>query len=162
MFSRDGGATWVNLATGLTEMRYDVELETLGGAEGQARIRVLANDGLRTGHGESALFSVARKPPDVYIANPEPGQFIPPGQPLLLIGAGFDREDGPLPGAALAWSDSVGGALGSGEELAWRDLAPGPHTITLTSTDSNGMTGTASAAIYVGYPLWLPLVQRGR
>jgi len=162
MFSRDGGATWVNLATGLTEMRYDVELETLGGAEGQARIRVLANDGLRTGHGESALFSVARKPPDVYIANPEPGQFIPLGQPLLLIGAGFDREDGPLPGAALAWSDSVGGALGSGEELVLRNLAPGPHTITLVSTDSSGMTGTASAAVYVGYPLWLPLVQRER
>ena len=39
-YSRDGGGTWVNLATGLTEPQYDIELETLGGADGQAQIRV--------------------------------------------------------------------------------------------------------------------------
>ncbi|MCW5861054.1 MAG: hypothetical protein KIS63_22350, partial [Caldilineales bacterium] len=58
MFSRDGGATWVNLATGLAGTGYDIELETLAGAAGQARIRVLANDGMRSGQGESGLFTV--------------------------------------------------------------------------------------------------------
>lgn len=160
MYSRDGGATWVNLATGLTETRYDVELETLGGAAGQAQIRVLANDGLRTGQGESGLFSVARKSPRVHILNPEPDQLVSPGEPLLLIGTGSDREDGLLPGTALTWTDSVAGVLGSGDEVLLQNLASGRHTITLAASDSDGNQASASVTIYVGYRLWLPVVPK--
>ncbi len=160
MYSRDGGATWVNLATGLTEPRYDIELETLGGVAGQARIRVLANDGMRSGQGESGLFTVARKAPGVVISQPEPNQFIPPGQPLPLLGFAFDREDGLLPGSALTWSDDIAGGLGSGAQVILPAPAAGPHTITAAVIDSDGMAGTASVTFFVGYPAWLPLLVR--
>jgi hypothetical protein len=157
MYSRDGGRTWVNLATGLQQLHYDIELETLGGAAGQAQIRVLANDGMRTGKGESGLFNVAAKPPMVYIQNLEPNQLIVPGQGVLLLGSAADREDGLLPSAALIWIDSVAGVLGSGSEILTLPLKPGPHTITLQASDKDGNITSSAVAIYVGYQVWLPL-----
>ena len=157
-YSRDGGGAWVNLATGLTEPQYDIELETLGGADGQAQIRVRANDGMRTGYGDSGFFTVARKPPRPVINNPDPGTIIPLGQSLWLFGGAWDREDGALPGAALAWTDSVQGALGHGAQLRAPGLSFGKHVITLSATDADGQVGATSVQIFVGSRVWLPLV----
>jgi hypothetical protein len=160
MYSRDGGQTWINLATGLTEMQYDLDLDSVGGSEGQSQVRVLANDGMRTGQGDSEFFSVSRKAPTVYITQPEGDVAIRPGQPLLLMGYGADREDDMLPGDRLSWSDSMSGALGGGAEIMLRDLAPGLHTITLRGVDSDGQSAEASVRVFVGYREMLPLVSR--
>lgn len=159
-YSRDGGSTWVNLATGLTEPRYDIELETLGGASGQAQVRVRANDGMRTGYGDSGLFTVARKPPRPVINNPDAGASIPVGGTLWLFGGAWDREDGVLPGTALTWTDARQGVLGHGVQLRVQGLSFGEHLITLTASDTDGQTGTTSMRIFVGNRLWLPLVLR--
>jgi hypothetical protein len=162
MYSRDGGATWVNLATSLIVDRYEIELETLAGAAGQARIRVLANDGMRSGQGESGTFSVARKAPGVVISQPELNHFFPPGQAVVLIGFAFDREDGLLPGSALRWSDDIAGGLGSGAQVILPPPAAGEHTVAATVTDSDGMAGAASVTFFVGYPAWLPMMTKSR
>src|SRR5262249_16031009 len=58
-------------------------------------------------------------------------------------------EDGTLPGAALAWSSSLDGALGTGNSLQISTLKRGAQVITLTATDNKGATGTAHVGVSI-------------
>lgn len=161
-YSRDAGATWSALASNLQATAYSVETASLAGGS-QALIRVIASDGLNTATDTSdATFSVARKPPEVYLLSPETGNAYAPGALVELEGQASDPEDGPLGDGALAWSSDRQGGLGSGRHLTLTTLQPGPHTLTLTATDGDGMTAAASVSITVGRPVWLPLIQRSK
>jgi hypothetical protein len=52
-----------------------------------------------------------------------------------------DPEDGTLTGAALVWTSSLSGPIGTGEMFN-APLTAGLHTVTLTVTDSDGNTGS--------------------
>ena len=75
----------------------------------------------------------------------------------------MDLENGSLGDSALSWVSSIDGALGAGKLLEV-NLSPGVHTITLTATDSGGLTSTASIQVTVVAQttsinkLFLPLV----
>lgn len=79
---------------------------------------------------------------------------------MFRPGNEVELEDGSLDAGALVWASDRQGALGTGRHMALATLQPGAHTLTLTATDSDAMTGTASVTICVGYPVWLPLVQK--
>jgi hypothetical protein len=139
-----------------------VDTANLPGGE-QCLFRVWASDGLNTGHDVSdAAFAVGRKPPEAVIAAPEEGATLRPAEPLALWGLGSDPEDGPLPDAALTWTDSISGTLGTGSEVELpQGLGRGWHTITLTARDSDGMTGTDSVQVCVGCAtIYLPVIVR--
>jgi hypothetical protein len=158
LYSDDGGASWRLIAQGVSGSEWT--LATLGGIPGStnARMRVIANDGFLTAQDDSdAAFTVPDRGPLAVIVSPENGGLSEPGGLLVLEGLGTDAEDGPLAGAALAWSSDRAGALGTGEELAVEGLADGWHLITLTATDSAGHVATASAKVYVGRRGYLPL-----
>ena len=80
---------------------------------------------------------------------------------MALVGSAIDLEDGTLPDAALAWTSSLSGTLGTGHLLHVTDLVTGTHVITLTATDSTGHAATAVQRVRIS-PLWrdvyLPLV----
>ena len=68
-----------------------------------------------------------------------------------------------LTGAALQWTSSLSGALGTGEMLHVTDLRSGLHTITLTAQDRGGHRMKASVTILVAdldELLYLPLLYR--
>ena len=68
--SRDGGAGWLPLAVGMTETVYTLDPDRLPGGR-HMRLRVIANDGARTGVAESeADFSLPNHQPVVGIARP--------------------------------------------------------------------------------------------
>ena len=86
--------------------------------------------------------------PTPVITSPASGLTVLEGTAVQLAGAATDPQDGAIGDAALYWTSSVDGPLGSGSAL---ELAPsvGVHLITLTATDSDGNTGAASVSVLV-------------
>ncbi len=87
--------------------------------------------------------------PTVVITSPAPGLTLIEGATVQLAGSGSDPQDGPLGAAALAWSSSLDGALGTGAALDVTLPSTGVHTITLAATDSDGNTGHAAVSLLV-------------
>ena len=67
-------------------------------------------------------------------------------------GESIDAEDGNLSGASLVWSSSIDGVLGTGVTYSSASLSAGTHIITLTGTDSQGLSSSATASIFIN--LW--------
>jgi hypothetical protein len=72
----------------------------------------------------------------------------------------MDMEDGSLTDGSLVWSSDRQGELGIGSSLALNTLEPGTHIITLTATDSYGISTQTSVLIHIAYPMFAPLVAR--
>jgi hypothetical protein len=158
LYSNDG-QNWVPVGTTITATQLTVNAAELAGG-GVARVRVLATDGVNTSSDESdATFTVGRKGPQVFILAPVSGVRFMPGTPLWLQGYGYDLEDGTLEGAALRWRSDRDGDLGTGSQ-ALVTLSPGPHVVTLTATDRDGATATASVNVFAGSEIFLPLTIR--
>jgi hypothetical protein len=158
--SADDGATWTTLASDLTVTSLSFDTALLAGSD-QARVRVVASDGLLTAQDASDdPFTVAPKPPQVAIDWPADGSRVRPGQTLMLSGYAWDPEDGPLPAETLTWESDRDGSLGAGAEVAVSTLSPGRHVITLSATDSDGMESSAGVNVFVGQSVYLPLLVR--
>ena len=87
--------------------------------------------------------------PTAVITSPASGLAVHQGTPIRLAGSATDPQDGSLAEAALAWSSSIDGALGTGSSLEVASPSVGVHTITLTAMDSDGNTGAASISVLV-------------
>jgi glucose/arabinose dehydrogenase len=87
--------------------------------------------------------------PMVQITEPAGVLTVPERTAVIFKGGATDPEDGPLPGAALTWSSSLDGALGSGSPLTVSTLSVGQHTISLRATDDSGAHTDASVTITV-------------
>jgi hypothetical protein len=105
------------------------------------RIKVIANDGVRTSESVSAPFSVGAKAPTVAIGGLPDGSTIPRYFLGDLTALGYDPEDGQLSGTAIFWRSNLDGELGTGTAFSLRKFSPGEHAITATATDSSGETG---------------------
>jgi hypothetical protein len=69
------------------------------------------------------------------------------GEDILFQGTGIDAEDGVLLNGSLVWTSSRQGPIGTGNSLSLSNLQSGLHIITLTATDLDGSTGTATVTI---------------
>jgi PKD repeat protein len=87
-------------------------------------------------------------PPDVAITGPQTGALYQSGAPVTLTGTASDSEDGDL-SAAIQWSSSQDGALGSGASINVSSLSAGSHVITASVTDTGGKTVTSSTTVTV-------------
>jgi hypothetical protein len=159
LFSADDGATWEPVASGIEGQRYALDA-SFWPETNQARLRILVSDGLHTSEAQSNAFSVPTRAPMAFIVAPGDGAVIEPGQPTFLRATGYDAEDGPLGEGDYAWNSDVDGYLGKGDELVVAGLGQGWHTITMTSTDSDGHAASDSIRVLVGHALRLPLVLR--
>jgi hypothetical protein len=157
LYSPDG-SNWVPVGAITAETQLVVNAAEVAGST-NARIRVMASDGVNTSSDESdEVFSVGKKPPSVYILLPEGDLAISPGRSLWLQGYAYDLEDGTLGDAALSWSSDIDGFLGTGSELLVSGLSSWKHVITLTATDSDGQIGTDSIELTVWHKIYLPLI----
>jgi len=74
------------------------------------------------------------------------------GTSETFTGSATDPLNGTLTGGSLVWKDNVSGQIGTGNSFATASLSAGPHVITLTATDSQGLTGTATINVTVTAP----------
>jgi Metallo-peptidase family M12B Reprolysin-like len=166
LYSRDNGATWVGIGSGITGTTYNLDFSGLAGTIGAGgKIKVMVSDGFNSAEDISDNpFTIGNKPPVAAIISPPPGAAFTTGPKVVLEGAGMDLENGSLGDSALSWLSSIDGALGAGQ-LVEVSLSPGVHTITLTATDSDGVSGVASIQITVVQAttikhVFLPLIKK--
>lgn len=165
-YSPDGGETFVPLAVNLTGNSFLLDTSEIAGtANADGLLRLIATDGLNTSMDEVMVSVPDRKPPTVLITEPPtPEQgggtpspiFVRAGSPLIMVGHGYDPEDGFLPEDSLQWSSSVDGRLGTGQLLQATGLSEGGHTISLLGSDSDGQKTEVSFDVFVPEPgfLW--------
>ena len=159
LYSGDGGETWGTFTSDVQGLFFEADSSALP-ASHMARIRVLASDGLNTSHADSALFSVGNKPPLVAIAEPQDGQWLPARRALMLSAQVFDVEDGTVPPERLEWTSDRQGFLAQGASLPIPPLQPDRHNITLTAIDNQSAHSSATVSVYVGHPLYVPMILR--
>ncbi len=147
-FSNDDGLHWTALAADTSEVSLTTDAALLPGGT-QCRVRVLATDGVRTATAMSALFSLARRAPLVQIGGLNAGERMPFGALRELTAEVTDSEDGVMEDDALTWTlHDLSRSLqttASGPRYPLHGLAPGSYRLTLSATDSDGMTGTGTA-----------------
>ena len=148
LYSFNNGESWDLLETGLISTSYEVPVDAFAGSD-SAVFRVVATDGVNMGYAQSAPVSIPNKAPEAIITNPVDGSTEFLGNLVVLEGSALDLEDGRLDDSVMNWSSDKQGALGAGPSVAVNNLQLGTHVITLTATDSNGNTGSASVTITI-------------
>jgi subtilisin len=85
--------------------------------------------------------------PQVTIASPTDGLHFDPGTTIGFQGTATDLEDGSCT-SSLAWTSNLDGAIGTGGSFS-KVLRDGVHTVTASTTDSGGRTGTDTITVTV-------------
>jgi len=149
-YSIDAGQSYEPLMLETTSTSTTVQASRLLGSD-TARFAVSVSDGLRSGFAESAVFRVAKHAPQVQVESPGSGAVLAESQGFVLEASGYDKEDGSLGFNAFSWASSIDGSLGVGRSVVMSadQLTPGAHTITVTATDSTGLTATATVNITI-------------
>ncbi len=115
---------------------------------GEHTITLTATDSDGRTSSASITFTVLA-PPTATITAPADNSTFAVGSTIDFEGSGTDAEDGALTGASLVWNSSIDGDFGTGETVSLATLSAGTHTVTLTATDSDGLTGTATITVVV-------------
>ncbi len=157
-YSIDGGSSYEPYLLETTDTSKAIVAGRLPGSD-RARFGVSVSDGTRSAFVETPIFRIANHTPEVRIESPSPGVVLAGSRGFLLKASGYDEEDGSLGFNAYSWSSSVDGNLGTGEHvvLSTSQLASGAHTITVTATDSSGLTATTAVSITIGRVNSLPV-----
>jgi hypothetical protein len=87
-------------------------------------------------------------PPTVTITAPPNGSTSTQGDAVTFTGTASDAQDGNLT-AALAWTSSLDGTMGSGGSVTTSSLSLGDHTITASVTDAGGAPASAAISVTV-------------
>ena len=104
---------------------------------------------------------IQRKVPTIQIDSLADGEVFASDQLIPLESTMMDIEDlPPFTSATFVWASDRDGMIGTGQNTTTYGLTPGWHTITLTATDSDGMTATASVRVRIGEALYLPFLRK--
>ena len=85
--------------------------------------------------------------PQVNFVSSGPGTLLQ-GERLVLSATASDAEDGDI-SSAIRWSSSLDGDLGTGSSIDRNDLSVGTHTLTVSVSDSGGLSQQSSLTLSV-------------
>jgi hypothetical protein len=142
-------SAWMVLAEDLETRSWQEDFSLLPGGS-HAKIRVTVDDGVLTAAAESAEFIVPLKKPEIFIDDLPWGNTYPMGSDVLFTAEAFDLQDEWLADGQLKWTSNLSGTLGYGSELIVRNLIPGTHVITVTGTNSAGLTASDTVTVRIG------------
>jgi hypothetical protein len=146
-YSSDGGKTFRTLGHDINGTSIRVDSDRLPGSS-SARVSVQISDGINTAIATSDPFIVEDKPLSVHIIAPKTNNSLLASLPFTLQGVAFDPQE-LLSDEQFVWSSNLDGVLGTGRNLIPSNLRGGEHTITLTVTDSRGLSGRDSVHLNV-------------
>jgi len=92
--------------------------------------------------------SVAFKRPRISIASPRPGSTFTEGQRIQFVADVEDVQNQRFPSRKVVWRSSLRGVIGRGQTIS-AALKPGTHRISVSATNSGGMTAIATRTIHV-------------
>ncbi|MFC1711170.1 hypothetical protein ACFLZ1_01145 [Patescibacteria group bacterium] len=143
------GEDWLVLDALIEENKLQYNFDNLPGGK-KAQIQLLVTDGVNTTMVQSETFEVGYKKPDAFIERPTNGSSFEKGHTVMFYGSGYDPQDGSLNSSdELEWSSSKQGVIGKGGALALNTLSVGDHVITLSATNSLGVTSTSQVRISI-------------
>ncbi len=145
----NASSAWIILADELETSSLTEDFSKLRGGN-HAKIRVTAFDGVLYATAESAEFIVPLKKPEIFLDELAWGTIYKPGDDILLMADAYDPQDEWLPDDKIRWTSDISGELGFGSELIVKDLKAGRHTITVTATNSAGLSSSATISVEVG------------
>jgi hypothetical protein len=142
-------------------VELDVTAVVAGNGSYSFAIDSTSSDGVRflsreTAGGEPPLLLVSLEPdgppppntpPAVTITAPGEGEMRTSVEVVSFAGSAIDSADGLL-SAALVWTSDIDGQLGTGESFG-AVLSAGPHRITASVADSEGLVGLATVNVSV-------------
>jgi hypothetical protein len=137
---------------------YRVVLKPEAQTEAEFLATPLPELGGRSWHQLVADWGGANAAPSVAITAPAHGATVTEGEAVSLAASASDPEDGDV-SAAILWSSSLAGPLGSGASLTLTDLWIGAHLVTASVTDSGGRSSSASVALTVADPNAAPSIE---
>ena len=157
-YSVDGGKVYMPLSLETANTSRTLPADRLRGSS-RARIGVSVSDGARSSFVETPVFSVANHAPEVSIRTPVSGDVFAENQGFVVEAVAYDMEDGLVPSSHIVWGSSIDGSLGAGRYLVLSaaDLTAGSHTLTVTATDSLGVSASASVDIVISLRNALPV-----
>ena len=139
---------WQVVARDLIDRFFRIDFSAMPGGP-HAQLGVIATDGINASEAESNEFTVPAKAPEVIIGELENGGVFFAGHEVVLAGDAFDLQDDDMPESSLRWTSNISGFLGNGSAVKVANLPLGVHTITLTATNSYGVTGSARTTVRI-------------
>ncbi len=150
-YSPDGVRT-IALATGLERPGWTLDAAALPRAGEGAWLELLASDGLRTSAARTSALDALRgagHAPQVHVLSPDEGARVPRGATVVLHAAAWDLEDRSLDGKRVEWRSSRDGVVAAGRLAALTRLSVGTHLLTVTATDADGESASATTRLTI-------------
>ncbi len=149
MYSDDDGASWMPLDEELSVTDLTIDSTDLPSSTAGA-LKVVVSDGMNTAEATvNGLQLGPNRIPTAQVVSPSNGDWFEPGTNVMLVGRGFDPEDGFLTSGSLVWASDRDGLIGQGQVLNTSSLRSGNHVITLRASDVAGASGTATVNISI-------------
>ena len=126
-YSTDGGVSYTPIATGLDEEILPWPVATAPASD-NARIKVVATDGLNRAEAVSEGFRVTPKAPHIAILSPRFETEVVDSRPIELVARTREVHGDPID-TVVTWSSSVDGELGTGARLSVASLSVGLHEL---------------------------------
>lgn len=152
LYSRDEGDSWLPLAVNVVADFVEFDAANVPSSVGAtSRFAVRVSDGFESV--DSPVFLAAAmgvgNPPDVHLITPNEGDMFPQHADVILHASAWDIEDLLLDDSAIVWTSDTDGVVGHGRLLLLDGLSCGPHALTVTGTDADGMSSSRQVAITV-------------
>lgn len=151
-YSPDDGQSWLPLGVRLGEEAFEFDSAAIPSSLGlNSKFFVRTSDGFSSS--DSPIYEAAAmgmgNPPDVHLVSPNDGSTHRQHGQIVFTASGWDLEDRLLPHSSMVWTSSLDGSFGAGRVLTASSLSPGVHTITVTGTDSTGMSSSRSIVLTI-------------
>ena len=157
-YSPDNGQTWQTIRNNYTHTSLVFKNDLPGGAN--ARLRVVASDGMNSAVAMSPPFAVDLKPPTIWFDDTFDNPVIPQAELPTANFTVYDAEDGYINGVSVKIDGPQIKRFADTPEVDLSDLVPGNYDLSVTATDSDGQSTEKIREFEVG-PVIVPDYESG-